>query len=290
MTLPALDHLVIDVGDNLDQAAATYRALGFQLTERGYHTLGSANHLAMFETNYIELLAARQSGGPIRSELAGFPPGLNGLVLATDDADAQYNDLRERGVAVRAPESFSRPVTLADGVTHDARFRTTHLGRSAVPFGRLYFCQHDTRDLVWRPEWQRHPNGAREITGVLISAPDPEQVAALFQRMFGTEPAEIGGGSLRVFAGQVAIDIARHPELAAEAKGRDVFLAAIRLRVASLRQAAETLGARQRRLSAPLPNREMVAWLFQRRRPGTWHWSSRSSKLDAERSLRSGSA
>ncbi len=107
-------------------APTIYRSLGFRLTDRGYHTLGSANHLAMFATNYLELLGAGRAGGPFRAELAGFPEGLNGLVLATDDADAQYRSLRQRGVAVREPNSFSRPVAI-DGVTREARFRTTHL-------------------------------------------------------------------------------------------------------------------------------------------------------------------
>lgn len=248
MTLPALDHLVVDTGERLDAAAATYRSLGFQLTERGHHTLGSANHLAIFGTNYLELLSGGRAGGPIREDLAGCPDGLNGLVLATDDADARHRDLAARGVGVRDPQSFSRPVTLADGATRDARFRTTHLVREEVPFGRLYFCQHYTRDLVWRPEWQRHPNGAREIVGILISAADPTSVAGLLTRMFDVEPARVDGG-MRFTAGAVAIEIASHEEAARrlgralpDAAGRPAFMALMRLRTASLRDATALLG------------------------------------------------
>src|SRR5437764_693725 len=56
--IPTLDHVVINVRDRIDEGAATYRRLGFTLTERGYHTLGSMNHLAMFGTDYLELIAA----------------------------------------------------------------------------------------------------------------------------------------------------------------------------------------------------------------------------------------
>ena len=45
---PVLDHVVINVMGRLDEAAAQYQRLGFQLTERGYHTLGSSNNLAIF--------------------------------------------------------------------------------------------------------------------------------------------------------------------------------------------------------------------------------------------------
>ena len=58
MPLPlAIDHAVIAVRD-LDPAAADFRALGFTLTPRGHHSIGSQNHCIMFESTYIELLAA----------------------------------------------------------------------------------------------------------------------------------------------------------------------------------------------------------------------------------------
>ena len=59
MALPVatLDHVVINARDDMDRAADTYTRLGFTLTERGYHSLGSMNHLAMFGTDYLELIA-----------------------------------------------------------------------------------------------------------------------------------------------------------------------------------------------------------------------------------------
>ena len=74
---PVLDHVVIDVRDRMDEAARTFTALGFQLTPRGHHTLGSMNHLMMFATDYLELLGFGE-GGASRPELAPFPVGLNG--------------------------------------------------------------------------------------------------------------------------------------------------------------------------------------------------------------------
>ena len=251
MTLPAIDHLVLDVGEDLDAAASTYRALGFDLTARGHHTLGSSNHLAMFETNYLELLSPGRPGNTLRQELVGFPHGLNGLVFATDDADARHRDLVARGIGVREPQSFSRPVTLADGTTHDARFRTTHLNREEVPLGRLYFCQHFTRELVWRPEWQRHPNGAQEITCLLISADSPDAVAALLTQMFDDVPARDTVGGLRFTAGGATIEIVSHAAAAArlgdampDAAGRPAFMALMRLKTTSLQQARDIVGAR----------------------------------------------
>ena len=54
---PAIDHAVIALRD-LDAAAASFSRLGFTLTPRGVHSIGSQNHCIMFGSTYIELLAA----------------------------------------------------------------------------------------------------------------------------------------------------------------------------------------------------------------------------------------
>ncbi len=51
-----LDHTVINVRFDMDRAEGLFRNLGFFLTERGYHSLGSINHLMMFGTDYLELI------------------------------------------------------------------------------------------------------------------------------------------------------------------------------------------------------------------------------------------
>src|SRR5262245_6817321 len=88
MTLPAatLDHVVINARDDMDRAADTYRRLGFTLTERGYHSLGSINHLAMFGTDYLELIALPKGATTGRMDLLTFPFGLNGLVFGSEDS------------------------------------------------------------------------------------------------------------------------------------------------------------------------------------------------------------
>ena len=101
MTLspPVLDHVVIDVRDRIDDALRRFSALGFQLTPRGHHTLGSANHLAMFATDYLELLSFGEDGAT-RTEIARFPAGLNGLVFKTTDADLVHRHAAEAGLPV----------------------------------------------------------------------------------------------------------------------------------------------------------------------------------------------
>src|SRR5882724_5190745 len=133
MTLPAatLDHVVINARDDMDRAADIYQRLGFTLTPRGYHTLGSMNHLAMFGTDYLELIAAKP-GDTGRPEIMGSPEGLNGLVFGTDDSAATFAAMEQAGVPVFPPGEFSRPVALPGGA-RDAVFRTVRLQPGTVP-------------------------------------------------------------------------------------------------------------------------------------------------------------
>src|SRR4030081_1425117 len=106
--VPTLDHVVVNARDRLDEAADTYRRLGFTLTPRGYHTLGSMNHLAMFATDYLELIAVNP-GDDSRPEIMEAPLGLDGLVFGTEDATATYETLRRNQVPIDPAQQFSRP-------------------------------------------------------------------------------------------------------------------------------------------------------------------------------------
>ncbi|MBV9248173.1 MAG: VOC family protein, partial [Acetobacteraceae bacterium] len=82
LPVPTLDHVVVNVRDRIEEGAQVYRRLGFTLTPRGFHTLGSINHLAMFGTEYLELIAA-PAGESRRQEILSAPEGLNGLVFGS---------------------------------------------------------------------------------------------------------------------------------------------------------------------------------------------------------------
>src|SRR5579871_2698401 len=121
LPVPTIDHVVVNVRDRIDEGLATYRRLGFTMTPRGYHTLGSMNHLAILGSEYLELIAAAP-GETRRAEILAAPVGLNGLVFGTEVSASVYVALREAGVPVQPPLEFSRPVALADG-SRDATFR-----------------------------------------------------------------------------------------------------------------------------------------------------------------------
>jgi Glyoxalase-like domain len=246
--VPTLDHVVINVRDQIDAGADTYRRLGFALTERGYHTLGSMNHLAMFGTDYLELIAA-ETGSTRRPEILAAHAGLNGIVFASEDAAATHAAMTAAGVPVFPAEQFSRPVVLPEG-TSDAVFRTVRLHPEAVPAGRVYFCQHFTRPLVWRDAWRHHANGVTGIARAVVVAADPGDVGGLFGRMFGADAVRPIMGGQRLTAGLASIDVLTEAALRAEfgaaspdPDGRDHYMAALVFRTRSLDAAARALEA-----------------------------------------------
>lgn len=182
---PILDHAVINVADQLDSASARFRRLGFQLTERGHHSLGSSNHLAIFGENYLELLGYETGKGSQRADLWQSPLGLSGLVWKSSDAESEFQHLQRQDLDDEPPAAFHRPVTLPDGSVSEAHFRTVRIRPSLVPNGRSFFCQHLTPEAVWQPAWQRHPNGVRNISEFVIVAQDPALSALVYSRLFG---------------------------------------------------------------------------------------------------------
>jgi hypothetical protein len=248
---PVLDHLVFDVRDRMAEGAARMAALGFRLTPMGKHSLGSANHLAVFAEDYLELLGTDVPGGPLRPDIASYPVGLNGLVFKTDDAAALSARLLGAGVPALPAQSFHRPVDLPGGGRDDARFRTVRLDRAAAFDGRVYWCEHLTPQHVWRPDWQAHPNGAASVARVLLSVRDPERQAAMFRRMFGADAVtDAADGRVLLPCGPVTVEVAPHALVAAELgaaapdpAGRGDHMALVAVRVAELAATAALLRA-----------------------------------------------
>ncbi len=244
--IPAIDHVVINACDRLDEAAAVYHRLGFLLTPRGHHTLGSINNLAILGTDYIELLGVMPGAGG-RTDVLDWPTGLNGLVFKTFDSDGTFAALQDASVPALPPQAFSRPVEMPGG-PRDAAFRTVRLERDAVPAGRMFFCQHLTPELVWHDPWRSHPNGALGILRAVVCAADPSGLGGLFARMFGTDSVRQTADGCSLSAGLSRIDVVTPGALdaefgsdAPEADGRDQFMAALVLRTLSLERASRAL-------------------------------------------------
>jgi catechol 2,3-dioxygenase-like lactoylglutathione lyase family enzyme len=241
-----LDHVVILVRE-LDRARETYARLGFTLTPRGFHTLGSQNHCVMFGDDYLELMALPRPHPALAyfSDFLARGEGLGAFALATGDANAAHAELAAAGIAADPPLDFSRPVALADG-THDASFRIVQLPPTQTPGCRAFLCQHFTREVVWRPEYQQHAVGATGIAALAVIAEDPNRAAPSYARLFDAPPQRIDEGLL-VRTGSAPIAIGSRSRIGHRLDGVELplrqrpLVAALFIRVADRARAAQAL-------------------------------------------------
>lgn len=229
----ALDHLVINTLFDMDRAAALMSQLGFTLTPRGYHSLGSINHLVMFEHDYVELLGLPSGTDKVRKDLLESPRGLNGLVFKASDADAAQRSLRNSGLAMLEPQSFSRPVTI-DGVEHVARFRTVRAAPELFEAGRVYYCQHDTPELVWHSPWMSHGNGVRGLIELAVVTANADVDVPCYAKAAQSSPEKQGDDWMVALPGGFRLSLMsparyrkRYGEQCVEPDGRQSFFGAI---------------------------------------------------------------
>ena len=241
--LQGIDHVVVLVRD-LDKAQQAYARMGFTLTPRGLHTLGSQNHCLMFGADYVELLAVPRPHPAMQyyTDFLAKGEGLGAIALATEDAHGLHSSLAAEGVVADAPLDFSRPV---EGLG-EARFRIVQLPPDASPGCRMFACQHFTRDLVWRTEYQRHANGATGIAAIAVVAEDAEAAAVGYGRLLAAKPQKIEEGLL-VQTGSAPIALASRWKLGHRLHGVGLplrprpLVAALFIRVADRAQTAAVL-------------------------------------------------
>ena len=261
MTLPAatLDHVVINARDDMDRAADIYRRLGFTLTERGYHSLGSMNHLAMFGTDYLELIAVPKGATSGRLDLLDYAFGLNGLVFGSRGFGRHLRRAPPRRACRSSRRSSSRGPSRSTARMRDARFRTVRMKAGVVPYGRVYYCHHFTRDLVWRDEWRHHRNGAVAVARALSSSPIPPRAPSSMPTCSARDAVrDIKGGKSR-HRRQLAL---RHRDRggaqgagSARAcpmpRGGKAYMAGLTFRTVSARRGGARLAGRQDRRLCP---------------------------------------
>jgi hypothetical protein len=196
--IQGIDHAVLVVRD-LDAARDTFERMGFTVTPRGHHTIGSQNHCVMFGRDYIELLMSpADDPHPSRryyTEFARAGDGLAGIALSSASAKGAYTELLWAGFQPSDTLEFSRPVALPEG-TREARFRVTQPRAGSTPGGRVFVCEHLTRDVVWRPAYQRHANGATGLAAVAIVCEDVAKTAQPYERLFDSKAKPIAEGLL----------------------------------------------------------------------------------------------
>jgi hypothetical protein len=204
-----LDHLVICVRD-LAQAALDWQTLGFNLTPTGVHPFGTSNRLAMFGNNFLELLAVTDAAAvppatPDRFSFAAHnrdflatAEGMSMLALHSNDAHADAARFKANHIGAYAPFDFGRDALLPGGGAARVEFSLAFATDPAMPGIAFFTCQQrHPPELFWKPDYQRHPNGALRVIEVVMSAPEPAAHRGFFER-FTESAAELATGRLTV--------------------------------------------------------------------------------------------
>lgn len=183
-----IDHCFV-LTDDLDHAAESYAALGFQLSPRGLHSeaKGSANHTIMFPEDYLELLGLlrpTELNAARRESLARSGPGLHAIACRIDSAEDAATSLEALGFHTVGLGSFERPVPMPDGSSDVAAFSTVAFAPEESPLGTVFMCQHKTRHTVWVPELLEHPNTACGLDSFVVSSETPGPDAEKFARLW----------------------------------------------------------------------------------------------------------
>ena len=177
-----LDHIAINVKNKMDEAYDLFTNLGFTLTPRGFHSLGSINHSMIFNQDYLELIGFPHEGTVKRPELVNAENGINGLVFKSSNIEKTFLHLKNKNIHSEKPRSFSRPVKL-NNIKKNAEFKTVSIDKNVFKAGRVYYCQHLTSELVWIPKLKNHKNTSVGITKFIIIDDNPDLIAKNFLKL-----------------------------------------------------------------------------------------------------------
>ena len=256
-----LDHIVHAVRD-LDAAAGLYRRLGFKVGSRNRHprAWGTQNHIVQLPGTFIELLTVADptgiaphapqffSFGAFNRDFLARGEGLAMLVLegrgAPDAAEFRRGRHRRfRALRVRARGKAPRRHADQGGVC--ARL----CGGPGRPDTGFFTCQHRYPESFWNPAFQRHPNTASAVAGVVLVAENPSDHHIFLEAFTGEREAQAtsAGIGIRTPRGRIQV---MEPDAFRERFGTDPPATGRGARLAALRFAVRDLEAVGRSLRA----------------------------------------
>ena len=248
-----IDHCVLPTAD-LATARDRLSALGFTVAPNGAHPFGTENCCVYFaDGTFLEPLAVADQVAAREAfhshnvfvardsayRLANGEEGFSALAFSTGDAEADDKAYREQGFSAGPMLSFERPMVDAAGKRGTAGFRLAFAGDPAAPDALFFACERVRVPKVDRAHLQLHANGAYAIRGVVASAPEPHDFAALVLAAAGASYASAGDRGLDMPLARGTVTIAREDTLEKRfgvrpRKGSGLRLQAVRLAVADL--------------------------------------------------------
>jgi catechol 2,3-dioxygenase-like lactoylglutathione lyase family enzyme len=204
-----IDHVVIAVHE-LDETAALYRRLGFQVGPRNRHPWGTENRLIQFGSSFIELISMgtdthlipphqprKFSFGAFVQDYLREREGIAMLVLSSEDARFDAAMFADHGIGDFEPFSFSRESKSPDGTETQVSFTLAFATDAAAPELGFFVCQQHYPENFWNKSFQQHANGARNVSVVTMTSPEPERHRTFLTEFGCNTPRSIPAGGLR---------------------------------------------------------------------------------------------
>src|SRR5271154_6103515 len=191
-----LDHIVHAVRD-LDAAAEFYRRAGFTVGARNRHSWGTHNYIVQFPGVFVELVSVGEPGlipsaGPRLFSFGGYvrdflsrDEGLAMLVLEGKGAAADADAFRAAGIGDFEVFDFEREAKRPDGTTVKVAFSLTFASDPRAPDVGYFICQQHFPENFWNPAFQIHPNGVKEVPGVVLVAENPADHGGFLKAFVG---------------------------------------------------------------------------------------------------------
>ncbi|MEM5585077.1 VOC family protein [Roseibium sp. AS2] len=179
-----LDHVVVAVNDH-QAAGRAFEELGFTVTPENRHAWGTANRLVQLDGFFIELLSVVEpekiveaspgvfSFGAFNRDFLEKRQGASMLVLDSSGAEQDRSDFQKAGLTLFEPFSFERIANLPDGSTAKVAFDLTFAENPLSPEIGYFACCNRYPDSFWKPDFQKHRNGATSVRAVYLLAEDP---------------------------------------------------------------------------------------------------------------------
>lgn len=185
--IAGIDHVIVAVR-GLEDARTVWSRLGFTLSPRGRHIgQGTANYCVMFRSNYLELLGivdAADSVERLDAFLARREGPMAVAFAPAGTAQAAHAALSRRQLHPSEPRPLARRIELPEGPA-TPRFSLVSLPPDETPGLDCFVCSHLTPELMRRPEWLTHPNGAVGLEAVHVLVDSTSPLLPAYDRLFG---------------------------------------------------------------------------------------------------------
>jgi len=164
-----IDHPLLAT-NNIESLRNRLIALGFNMTPIGKHPWGTSTSLAMFDGCLLEIMGIYDStlidavpAGDFRFgrhvyEHLQRREGIALTALHSTNSQADAQQAHKAGLRVAGHLEFSREVTLPDGSTDQTKTTLALLPNDAFPRLSFFLCQQHRPELIYVPEWLKHPN------------------------------------------------------------------------------------------------------------------------------------